>query len=1057
MEEGTSLANGMFTIQRRLERGPSGELFLAQDRTNDALVVLKLLPESLVRDTDAFFSRFKREFHRYQTLRHERISTLHGHVFDRERQRHFLVRLHAPGVTLEQYRLARPGGRILWSDVVEIGRKIAAILDQAHALDLSHRALKPQNVILDQDGEIRLVDFGMAHAVRDLVHRLGGDLDITALEKSHPYIAPEQFLLEHVHGESSPRAALYIQKNGVRLVGSEPGPGADIFALGVLLYELATGRVPFTPAQIVSLATAHGNSSLAGPGLLAALTEAQIRIGNGTTPGFGTLPPLNEARIRVFARALHWQPGQRFARAGEFMDAFAVVAPTRVQVDLSVPADLSSPANSGMPSASAAVELPVAAQNASVSLPDGQATAPIPTISLANGGTTAPAPIVALSNGGTPVPAPAVALPKGGAAMPAPSIALPNGGATIPAPSVALPDDRVAAASGGDQAVAQTPSVNSLNGGTMARASAVASSSGRTMAQISSVQVPNGGTTAQAPSVQAANGGTTAQAPSVQAANGGTTAQAPSVQAANGGTTAQAPSVQAANGGVVATRTPAHNQVASSRTTSAAAHKANGPESQPARPETLRSSLPFVPPPPLVVEQDLQSERRPRSTRAGLSRLMTHLSVTLLVAGGVVGASVLGWAVYTDETKNRSRQQAIAQGEEMLASPPALTAGQRAPLPEDARPGMVVAAVATVPEDPGKVIALLAAADRDLESLRLLASSGDQAIGRYQEVMRLDPGNTAARQGVGQVAEKYAQVAQTAIGYLSRMAVEGAVRGTPLREADGVAVAALRSELDAKTREAEQEHRRAELLEKQLQEVKGQMARLVALEEKLQAWEADKRRITELEKQVAAAQEQEVRMRDLETRLASAQAALERVNELEKRLRETQEQSRKMLMANARLPAAVPTVAKAATTPATVMDVSSSSPTSLAAVAPPSARAGGAKPAASLPASAAVAFPPARPLPTPAATASVEEGAFIVQLAAHRTAEKALEMEEVLHQKVGRDAGMAFSRQAAEVGGATWYRVRTGPFASREVAEQALQDIKQRTGISGLVLRQGRW
>ncbi|MBF0426963.1 MAG: SPOR domain-containing protein [Magnetococcales bacterium] len=535
------------------------------------------------------------------------------------------------------------------------------------------------------------------------------------------------------------------------------------------------------------------------------------------------------------------------------------------------------------------------------------------------------------------------------------------------------------------------------------------------------------------------------------------------------------------------------------------------------------------PAPALLLEQDVRGEQQSRRQQVRMTQALTHVSTPVLIAAGIVGAVALIWALYADLSKGRTppRPRPMLMAEEPTPSKPT-PAAPVAPAPaEDPLHAVVVAAVARAPDDPNRVVTLLAAADRDLQAMRMVASSGDQAIGRYQEVLRLDPGNAAARQGVGVVAEKYAQVAQSAIGQLTRMAVEGGVRGTPDRPdhgGDAATVAAMRTELEAKTREAEQERTRADLLERQLQEVKGQMVRLAALEEKLQAWETDKRRIAELEKQVAAAQTQQVRIQELETRLESARAALERVNELEKRLRLVQqERSNQERQERAKKGSTTATAARSSTTgvaKASATDAIAGSPPvarnakptaegvpaaarpvsdmpmiaalagkifpSSAAASPPAGKVTAGSPTGSdapLPADAAEvaalsmpripvegsagavssvgpASPPAPGLvrpPAPADTATTGGTVFVVQLAAHRTEEKAREMEGMLRQRVGEAAGLTFSRQTAEVGGATWYRVRTNPFANREGAEQALQAIRERTGLAGMVLRQGSW
>ncbi|MBF0154109.1 MAG: SPOR domain-containing protein [Magnetococcales bacterium] len=1035
MEEGATLANEMFTIRRRLESGPSGELFLAQDRTNDALVVLKPLPESLTQDADAFFTRFKREFHRYQTLRHDRIAALHGHVFDRERQRHFLVRLHAPGITLEQWRLERPGGRLAWPDALAIGQKIAVILDQAHTANLSHRALKPRNVIIDQEGEVRLVDFGMAYAVRDLVHRLGGTLDRATLEKSHPYTAPEQFLLEHGPGESAPRVALYIQKSGMRLVGSEPGPAADIFALGVMLYELVTGRTPFTPAQIDALATAHGSGSFSGPGLLAALSEAQLRITNGVAPGPGVLPALNEARIRVFAQALHWRPEQRFARAGDFIAAFAPESMAKARAEtptLAIDGVTPPPATTSAPPSTEITKVPAhipalaidavagadeaASTLAEESKVDTPATA---ATSGANEATSAPAekarvdtPATAATSGANEATSAPAEKAKADSAPPAPAkmigsdahetTPLPAGESRTAANRVTSAPAEKAKANRVPPAPAPDDLVKS-HASEQVRTDAMAASIARIDASLARRKQ---GRETSPPRTEPPPPRTEAlQNAPEEPARDSTRRAEPERPRTPAGTT---PPRRAEPTGMTP---PRHLEPERPRT--------------PAQEPLAR----LFPSPPLLLDKELQSDRRPRSRRMGMVRWVARMSVPVLLVGGVIGASVLGWVVYSDASRSRPQQQASTDKEEMPTRSP--TQALHPTTPGDAQHAMLVAAMATTPDDPNRVVALLATADRDLQSMRLVTQSGDQAIGRYQEVLRLDPGNAAARQGIGQAAEKYAQVAQTAMGHLTRLAVEGGVRGVPGPNGEEIAVAALRTELEAKTKEAAQERLRADRLEKQLQEVKNQMVRLAALEEKLQAWEADKRRLAELERQVATTQNQQAHIQELENRLESARVALERVNDLEKRLRlvqerASQERTKKMVIAATRTP------------PAPVKQPIEGTP--VASLAPTQTQTDA--------------------MPTMAIHPSVisnEEGLFIVQLAAHRTAEKAQEMEGSLQQKVGNAAGMTFSRQTAEVGGTTWYRVRTGPFAHREGAEQALQAIKERTGVTGLVLRQGSW
>lgn len=205
---------GRYRLEASLGRGGTGEVFRARDLRLDRVVAVKMLHPDVAADPDAR-RRFEREATTLAQLRHPNVVGVLD--FDDAAPAPFLVQEHCGGGTLVRTVAEAP---LPWPQVARIGLAISRGLAHAHEHGVTHRDLKPGNVLYGDDGELRVADFGLA----DVLRRTAGDADITedgARVGSPEYWAPEQ------------------------AAGLDVTERADMYALGCMLYELATGALPF--------------------------------------------------------------------------------------------------------------------------------------------------------------------------------------------------------------------------------------------------------------------------------------------------------------------------------------------------------------------------------------------------------------------------------------------------------------------------------------------------------------------------------------------------------------------------------------------------------------------------------------------------------------------------------------------------------------------------------------------------------------------------------------------------------------------------------------------
>ncbi len=220
------LIAGRYELEELVGTGGMSSVYRAHDRLLERDVALKVLHEQFTADTD-YVERFRREARSVAQLSHPNIVT----VIDRGEQddRQYIVFEYIAGENLKS--LVEREGPLPEDEAVRLTLQIARALGFAHEHGLVHRDVKPQNVLLNGDGRAKVTDFGIARSL-DVK---GGLTQTGTVMGTSDYIAPEQARGSRVDAQS------------------------DIYSLGVVLYELLTGEVPFPADNFVAVAMRHIN------------------------------------------------------------------------------------------------------------------------------------------------------------------------------------------------------------------------------------------------------------------------------------------------------------------------------------------------------------------------------------------------------------------------------------------------------------------------------------------------------------------------------------------------------------------------------------------------------------------------------------------------------------------------------------------------------------------------------------------------------------------------------------------------------------------------------
>jgi len=212
-----------YELQELIGGGGMADVYKARDILLDRTVAVKILHEQFKRDTE-FIQKFHREAQAAAKLSHPNIVNIYdvGVTGDD----HYIVMEYVPGSTLKDR--IRQEGHLSVEDALRVAKDIASALAHAHANNLVHCDIKPHNILMMPDGSAKVADFGIARAVTESTMTYTGNV-----VGSVHYFSPEQ------------------------AKGTMITPRSDVYALGVVMYEMLTGQLPFTGETPVSIAMKH--------------------------------------------------------------------------------------------------------------------------------------------------------------------------------------------------------------------------------------------------------------------------------------------------------------------------------------------------------------------------------------------------------------------------------------------------------------------------------------------------------------------------------------------------------------------------------------------------------------------------------------------------------------------------------------------------------------------------------------------------------------------------------------------------------------------------------
>lgn len=228
MTKQEQVLNGRYRLIKRIGSGGMSIVYQAQDMSLGRLVAIKMLHESLTGD-EGFLRRFQREAHAAANLSHPNIVTVHD--IGQDGYKHYIVMEYVDGRTLKQIirDYKKQGQTMPISRALQLVVQICSGIGYAHRSNLVHCDVKPQNILVTRDDRVKVADFGIAQALSEATHHD---------QPSRVWGTPQYFSPEQAQGHPTT-------------------PASDVYAIGVVLYEMLTGELPFQADSHTALALKH--------------------------------------------------------------------------------------------------------------------------------------------------------------------------------------------------------------------------------------------------------------------------------------------------------------------------------------------------------------------------------------------------------------------------------------------------------------------------------------------------------------------------------------------------------------------------------------------------------------------------------------------------------------------------------------------------------------------------------------------------------------------------------------------------------------------------------
>ena len=260
--------DGRYLIESLIGVGGMANVYRGQDTQTGNAVAVKVLKEEFL-DNEELVRRFKNESKAISILDHPNIVKVYDVSVSDKMQ--YIVMEYIDGITLKEY-LKQRGGALTWKETVHFATQILGALEHAHSKGIVHRDVKPQNIMLLANGSIKMMDFGIARFSRAQSQTVSDK----AIGSVH-YISPEQAKGDHTDGRT------------------------DIYSVGVMMYEMLSGHLPFDGSGTVSIAI--------------------MQISEKPKPLAQVAPNVPEGLRQITEKAMEKDPDDRYQSAAEMLQA----------------------------------------------------------------------------------------------------------------------------------------------------------------------------------------------------------------------------------------------------------------------------------------------------------------------------------------------------------------------------------------------------------------------------------------------------------------------------------------------------------------------------------------------------------------------------------------------------------------------------------------------------------------------------------------------------------------------------------------------------------------